>query len=68
MSSLVRLSMLAYVGDVNEMKVVLRFLDMGNNIGDMEPGNTKVENCGLILKMTQKWAYGTCIFDALQMP
>jgi hypothetical protein len=44
MSSLVRLSMLAYVGDVNEMKVVLRFLGMGNNIGDMETGNTKVEN------------------------
>jgi hypothetical protein len=36
--------MLGYVDDANEMKVVLRFLGMGNNIGDMEPGNTKVEN------------------------
>jgi hypothetical protein len=36
--------MLGYVDDAYEIKVVLRFLGMGNIIGDMEPGKTKVEN------------------------
>jgi hypothetical protein len=42
--SLVRLSILVYVAEAYQIMLVLRFLGMGNNIGGIEPENTKVEN------------------------